>query len=182
MYDQISMKKLDPKAVWLFFFSYFFLTLFACIFLIGFLILRFIQAVDTTDLTSYTNFLSYIGIWILGGIVLAVCFSYIWSRLTLHFYKYQLSENGFQKEHGVLWKKYVTIPYERIQNVDIYQGILARLLGLADLHIQTAGMSSTIGSYGGSSEGRLPGLLFEDAKKLRDEVIRRAKQSSKQGL
>lgn len=98
------------------------------------------------------------------------------------FYKYELREDGFRKEHGVIWKKYVHIPYERIQNVDIYRGILARLLGLSDLQIQTAGMSSVTGSYGAGSEGRLLGVTKEEAERLRDELIRRARGSKNQGV
>ena len=79
----------------------------------------------------------------------------------------------------------MTIPYDRIQNVDIYRGILARLLGLSDLNIQTAGMSAIINRYGvsgGGAEGRLPALSREVAEQLRDELIQRARQSKNQGL
>lgn len=85
----------------------------------------------------------------------------------------------------MIWKKYVTIPYERIQNVDIYRGIFARILGLSDLQIQTAGMSATVGSYGISgagAEGRLPGVSQEEAEKLRDELVKRAHGSKNQGV
>ena len=110
---------------------------------------------------------------------------YVWARLSYKFYRYELTDDGFKKELGVIYKKYVTIPYERIQNVDIYRGILARILGLSDLNIQTAGASAQVtkyGVFGAGAEGRLPGLLHEDAEKLRDELIKRAKHSSNQGL
>ncbi len=57
------------------------------------------------------------------------------------------------------------------------------MLGLSDLNIQTAGMSS-VGRYGRGvfAEGRLPGLSREEAEKLRDELISRAKKNSNQGL
>ena len=108
-------------------------------------------------------------------------FLYIWARLAYRFYKYELREEGFRKEHGVIYKRYVTIPYDRIQNVDILRGIWARILGLSDLQIQTAGISG-VGPYGAATEGRLPGLSFEEAERLRDELIRRAKNSKGQGL
>jgi len=84
-------------------------------------------------------------------------------------------------EKGIIWKRNVSIPYERIQNVDILRGIFARMFGLSDLQIQTAGQSATTGfSLLSSSEGRLPGLDIQTAEKLRDELIKRAK--GKQGV
>jgi len=106
---------------------------------------------------------------------------YVWARLAYCFYGYELREDGFRKEYGVIYKRYVTIPYDRIQNVDILRGIWARILGLSDLQIQTAGISG-VGPYGAATEGRLPGLSFEEAERLRDELIRRAKNSKGQGL
>jgi uncharacterized membrane protein YdbT with pleckstrin-like domain len=106
-------------------------------------------------------------------VVVIVIFCFIWAKLTYRFYRYELTENSFRKELGVIYKKYVTIPYDRIQNVDIYRGILARLLGLSDINIQTAG--SSVDTLGG--EGRLPALSKEVAEKLRDEVLRRSRES-----
>src|SRR3989344_4147735 len=87
-------------------------------------------------------------------ILLIVCIllTYIWARLSYHFYRYELTKEGFRKESGVISKSYVTIPYNRIQNVDIYRGVMARLLGLSSLWIQTAGISGMV-----RAEGLLPG-------------------------
>ncbi len=106
-----------------------------------------------------------------------VVFGYIWAYLTYQNYKYELTPNGFRKESGVIWKQYVTIPYQKIQNVDIYRGLLARILGLSDLQIQTAGASASFDKYGAvgaGAEGRLPGISMTEAEKLRDELIKRA--------
>jgi len=62
---------------------------------------------------------------------------------------------------------------------------LARILGLSDLQIQTAGMSATVGSYGifgAGAEGRLQGVSQKEAERLRDELIRRARGSKNQGV
>ena len=126
----------------------------------------------------------YLSIFVVILLIL-ILLLYVWARLSYRFYRYELTEDGFKKELGVIYKKYVTIPYERIQNVDIYRGILARILGLSDLNIQTAGASAQVnrhGVFGAGAEGRLPGLLHEDAEKLRDELIRRAKHSENRGL
>src|SRR3989338_1088040 len=105
----------------------------------------------------------------LRAVLFLLVFAYIWAKLSYQNYKYELTDNGFKKELGVIRKKYVTIPYDRIQNVDIDRGIIARILGLSDIKIQTAGMSGMMGA-----EGRLPGLSVQDAEIVRDDLIKRA--------
>lgn len=138
----------------------------------------FLSVLNTNVILHYADSIPLQYLFVLVGVVLSLsllCF--LWARLYYHFYRYELTDAGFRKELGVIYKKYVTIPYDRIQNVDIYRGIIARLLGLSDLNIQTAGASGAIGS-----EGRLPGLSREDAEHLRDELIQRARQNRNQGL
>jgi uncharacterized protein len=169
------MKQLDPRAVWLFFLSLFLR------FFIFFAIIGFQAAVLSLGVIENYK----IAIWFLGFMAIFTILLFIWAKLSYRFYKYELTDDGFRKELGVIYKKYVTIPYDRIQNVDIYRGILARLLGLSDLNIQTAGASVQFSRYGaitGGAEGRLPGLSKEDAEKIRNELIQRIKQSKNQGL
>src|SRR3989338_9052741 len=167
------MKQLDPKAVWLFFISFV---------LRAFIPIIFLSIYGAVILGEFSfGFLNWL--WIIVPAFLVLCF--VWAKLTYYFYRYELTDVGFRKELGVIYKKYVTIPYDRIQNVDIYRGILARLLGLSDLNIQTAGMSATINRYGvsgGGAEGRLPALSREVAEQLRDELIQRTRQSKNKGL
>src|SRR3989344_3581616 len=141
------MKQLDPKAVWLFFIS-FVLRWFFVIIILSIWSSVFLNELDETlesDAGFSFSFLNWL--WIIIPVFLILCF--FWAKLTYYFYRYELTDAGFRKELVVIYKKYVTIPYDRIQNVDIYRGILARLLGLSDLHIQTAGGSG----YTGDTEG-----------------------------
>lgn len=169
------MKQLDPKAVWLFFIRY----ILRCFIFLG-IISVYLAVFLYKRYISISELLVWL--WIIIPALLVIF--YIWARLSYRFYRYDLNDNGFRKESGVIWKKYVTIPYGRIQNVDIFRGIWARILGLSDLNIQTAGLSSGGGRYGTSyiAEGRLPGLSQEEAEKLRDELIQRARKSKNQGL
>lgn len=173
------MKQLDPKSIWLFFISFIirFVVLFIIFFVSAGLPLMAFIAESSGETTIALTFLSYLAFGLVGFPVMG----WIFAKLTYKYYKYELREDGFRKEHGIIWKKYVTIPYDRIQNVDIYRGVIARIFGLSDLQIQTAGGIST-SSYGAFSEGRLPGLSAADAEKLRDEVIKRARHHRGQGL
>lgn len=119
-----------------------------------------------------------IGIAILGGYLLfTLLFSYVWARLSYKYYKYELTNDEFRKEHGVIWKRYVSIPISRVQNVDIMRGIVARALGLSDIQIHTAGVGGQA-----RGEGRLPGLSRIDAEAFREELLKKVKKAGKQGL
>lgn len=168
------MQQLDPKAVWLFFFS-------SILRLAYFVVIISVFFGAMWDDITNTNpsYFSLKGLWIVLPVWLIL--SWVIAKLSYKFYKYELREDSFRKEHGIIWKKYVSVPYDRIQNVDIYRGVVARLLGLSDLQIQTAG-GITAGSYGAFSEGRLIGLSKEVAEQLRDELIKRARQAKNQGL
>ena len=171
------MKQLHPRAVWLFFAQ------FASVAIIAAVVASFISFFATINsrapqggevpLDMFLGIVSTAGTISFLILIAAVALAYAWARLSYHYYRYELSDLGFRKESGVIWKQYVTIPYDRIQNVDIYRGILARLLGLSDLHIQTAGMSTSYNYRGAASEGRLPGLSREEAERLRDELVSR---------
>src|SRR3989344_583152 len=130
------MKQLDPKAVWLFFIN---LTSRWIIFVIFISFWLAIVFKNTSKIeNAYIKDFSLTK-WLWVALPVFLIISFIWAKLSYHFYRYELLDNGFRKESGVIYKKYVTIPYDRIQNVDIYRGILARILGLSDLNIQTAG-------------------------------------------
>lgn len=172
------MKQLHPRSIWLFFFT----GLFQLVFFMVFLSIWFVSLLS--GLRGVGGLGIYISVFMVILLIL-ILLLYIWARLSYRYYRYELTDDGFKKELGVIYKKYVTIPYERIQNVDIYRGILARILGLSDLNIQTAGASAQVtrhGVFGAGAEGRLPGLLHEDAEKLRDELIKRAKNPRSLGL
>jgi len=163
------MEKLDPKAFWIFFFN---------LLLAGFFIALAICYVGVPLLGILGKSLFSIFWWVILFFIIWIGFSYFWAGLSYNAYKYELTEDAFKKEQGVIWKRYVSIPYERIQNVDIYRGVIARILGLSDLMIQTAGYSAGYGgrgAWGRDPEGRIPGLSKEKAEELREELIKRAK-------
>ncbi len=173
------MKHLHPKAVWLFFWSFLFRSFFIILFISIWLGSLFVNL-----LTGEEGNLRPLIIYFLPSffflLAFFVLFIYFWAVWTYNNYKYQLTEDVVKIERGVIAKKYSSVPYERIQNVDIHRGIIARLLGLSDLQIQTAGYSG-YSRRGIATEGRLPGLDPQIAEQLQEELITRAK-GTKQGL
>lgn len=56
--------------------------------------------------------------------------------------KYSLRDHDISYRSGVLIKKIVTVPFSRIQHIEIDQGLFSRCFGLASLTVFTAGDSS----------------------------------------
>ncbi|MBD3282583.1 MAG: PH domain-containing protein [Candidatus Portnoybacteria bacterium] len=166
------MEKLDPKAMWLMFFR--FLAAGFIIFVIFFAIT--FLAIDAAYLFGPWIMLVVFFVWII--------ITFLWSKLYYSSYKFEFAEKNFKKEYGVITKRYVSIPYERIQNIDIRRGILARILGLSDVMIQTAGYSSPIyiGRHAAigreEAEGKLIGVSKKRAEEIREFLINKTSNTS----
>ena len=61
-------------------------------------------------------------------------------------FSYRISPRQIVIQKGVLRRQNRSIPIERIQNIQIQQNLVARLIGLAKVTIETAGSSATEGS------------------------------------
>ena len=95
---------------------------------------------------------------------------------------YEFTDNNLRLERGIIWKRYSNVPYERVQNVDISRGIIARLCGFSSVNIQTAGYSA-MGRRGISSEGYLPAVSPEEADEMREFLMKKiSKRGRVQGL
>lgn len=75
---------------------------------------------------------------------------------------YQLRDDDLIFRRGLLFQRFVSVPYGRMQLVDITRGPVSRVLGLSDLHFVTAAASSGV---------IIPGLLVADAEELRDHLV-----------
>lgn len=77
-------------------------------------------------------------------IVFFVFFGCIFGFLMLSFplRKYALREKDISYKRGLLVKKMTTVPFSRIQHVEIDEKPISRLFGLASLSVYTAGDSS----------------------------------------
>ena len=127
---------------------------------------------------SFTGFL--IGFFLIGGGILALSIAIVIMRYNRFLYEFR--KDALYVERGIIFKKYSTIPYTRVQNVDIRRGIMARIFGYSALFIQTAGYSG----YGGRGhrampEGYIPGVSVEGAEKIRDFVMKKIKGSRGRG-
>ncbi len=81
-------------------------------------------------------------------------------------FSYQVGEEEIRIASGVFSRNKRSIPYERIQDVNVEQKLLARLLGLASVKFETGSA--------GSDDGVLNAVSLERAEELRD-IIRKRK-------
>ncbi|WP_156727367.1 PH domain-containing protein [Streptomyces apocyni] len=64
-------------------------------------------------------------------------------------------------KRGVLWREETVVPYGRMQLVEVTSGPLARKFGLASVQLHTAAAAT---------DATLPGLVPEEAQRLRDRL------------
>ena len=147
------MKQLNPKIIWK-------------NFLTSALVLFFAFLVLLPLIHLFRHFF----LWSLVVYLLSLVLVWFLVKLSYHFYKYELGDRGLNIEKGIISKKYVTIPYSKIQNVNIYRSLLDRIMGLSSVYIETAGFSLPL--YAQKSEGNIPGLSMDTAQSLRDELIK----------
>jgi len=114
----------------------------------------------------FTPFGVKVGITI--PILAILIFIAYWIRKYYETMVYKLTKDEIVWRRGVWFKKTGIVPYNRITNIDIVQGPISRMLGIASLKIQTAG-------YSGQSpaEIKIEGVeQFEELRELIMEFVR----------
>ncbi len=104
-----------------------------------------------------TNLLSVVGL-VAIGIVLGIVYEFAYYRR----FRYELTDDTFDVTSGVLARRDRELPLGRVQNVDIRQNVLVRVLGIAAVHIETAG--------GGQTEVSLQYVDEDEARRLRRQL------------
>jgi len=171
----MTIKILHPGAKWSFRIRGYFSGLFLLIFLTGIIVFPMSANSDLNWTLITLIFLSYL--------VAIILFVEIFSRLSYNNWKYEFTEDTLKIEKGIIWKKYTSIPYERVQNVDLHRGVIARMLGFSVVNVQTAGASFVQGGRDAISEGFIPGVSKEEAEKIRDFLTKKISgKKSKQGF
>jgi len=85
---------------------------------------------------------------------------------------YMLREDDLVFRRGIMWRRIVSVPYGRMQLVDVTRGPIARAFGLAELKFVTAAAATGV---------TIPGLPEAEAEQLRDQLVALA-ESRRAGL
>lgn len=119
---------------------------------------------------AFLTFARDFDLWLGGLIALGLAavvgvFQFLsWRRFT-----YELTDDAVVIQSGVLSRNRRTIPFDRVQDVDIERKLLARLFGLARVNLETGGA--------GENEGALDSVSMAEAERLRGVIRRRAAQA-----
>jgi uncharacterized protein len=124
-------------------------------------------AIPSVVLTTVAAFaLDGVAIWVgLGFVTLWLLVLTVYHPARYRRWRWRLTDLAVELRYGVVTRSQETVPYFRIQQIDIVQGPLDRLLHLSTLQVTTA-----------SATGRaaLPGIAEQDAPGVRQELLARA--------
>ena len=111
--------------------------------------------------------------WLVGGVLAVI---QIWTLAIMprqaRAIGYRLREDDLVFRRGILWQRFVAVPYGRMQLIDITHGPLDRGFGIAQLKFVTAAAATGV---------VIPGLPQATAETLRDHLIEVA-ESRRTGL
>lgn len=101
-------------------------------------------------------FVAVIVIWTIG--------IYIYQKWYFDTYFYDILPDHITIRKGVFTKREINLPYERIQDVYVDQDLFDRVLGLYDVHLSTATVSSVM-------EAHIDGVEQTSAQGLKNDLL-----------
>jgi uncharacterized protein len=103
------------------------------------------------------GFILWVTIGLFAGIML---YAIIITRLSFPRRGYLIRERDIAYKRGLIRFKLTSIPFNRIQHVELIQTFIAKQMGLATIKVYTAGSSS--------DDLEIPGLPLEIASQIRE--------------
>ncbi len=100
------------------------------------------------------------GWWVPLAIVVPLLASALWHQWV---FRYGFSDRGLVIHDGLFFRTVRTVDYERIENVDTQRGVLHRLLGVAEVRVET--------SSGGKPEALIRVLSLADVETMRERIF-----------
>ena len=97
------------------------------------------------------------------GLIAILAVSTVGLLLYWRRFEYRVGDTEIRIDSGIFSRTHRSIPFDRVQDVDITQGPVARLLGLAKVRFET-------GASAGQEEGVLQAVSLERAEALRELV------------
>ena len=89
--------------------------------------------------------------------------TFLFSLIRYFTIRYRIANGELVVQEGLIFRRVRTVPVERIQNIDMVQGILHRMLNLAEVRVETAS--------GTKPEAVLKVLSLEEMERLREGVL-----------
>ncbi|MDR1421770.1 MAG: PH domain-containing protein, partial [Coriobacteriales bacterium] len=102
---------------------------------------------------------------IAGSLIAFLALTVFFSWLSYKRFLWEITQNDIHVYSGIIFKKQVHIPFQRVQSIDFKAGLLQRVIGIVTLKIETAGGAANKGVI-------IPALKLGEAEALRSEVFR----------
>ncbi|MEJ7584005.1 MAG: PH domain-containing protein [Acidimicrobiales bacterium] len=99
----------------------------------------------------------------MAAVVVVLAGGLVWAAIDYRHWTFEVTDEALELRHGVLTRAHSTIPFRRVQQIDINAGPLDRLLGLRRLMIRTAASTS---------DATIPGIGVGRAEELRRRILR----------
>jgi membrane protein YdbS with pleckstrin-like domain len=115
-------------------------------------------ALTITDLAA-------LGIAILVGCSVVAISMALLAGARYRYWRWAADASSLELRHGVVLRTASSVPFARIQQIDITQGPVEQWLGLATLAIRTAAATS---------DATIPGIPLASAESVRASLLRRA--------
>ena len=101
-------------------------------------------------------------IWIYIALIFICISIFIFRVVGFKKRKYAVREKDISYKKGVFFRSLTTVPFNRIQHVEIDEGPISRFFGLVSLSVFTAGDSS--------DDLKISGLLKEEAEQIKEFI------------
>lgn len=129
-------------------------------------------------------------LWVAKGVSLAVyCvqlpITYLVLRLDYEQRWYLVTDRSLRLRSGVWSVRELTMSFANLQQITVSQGPLERLLGLADVCVQSAGGGGAVAGHQGAQMASLHQGVFhavENAHEIRDLIVERLRRFRETGL
>jgi uncharacterized protein len=105
-----------------------------------------------------------------GGVLLLLGMVAVVRTLEVRRLAYQLREHDLSLRSGVITHRVESLPFSRIQHVNVRRGPIERSLGLATLQVSTAGPDISIPGLTQADAERIKLLVTERADVVADEI------------
>jgi uncharacterized membrane protein YdbT with pleckstrin-like domain len=142
-----------------------------------FIFLMIIIGIGFLDFIINSGIIGIVFYYLILPIILGLIVAYGWASLYWNNYSFEVGPEKITITRGVIGKRVVNIPYERVQNVNIWRGVLDRIFGIYAVQIETAGGFSAMssGGYGTrmAAEGSIQGLI--NPEPIADYIIAKSK-------
>lgn len=109
------------------------------------------------------------GVVVLVAVLVGAVVAWLLAEFNYRSWGYVEQADEFLMTHGVLVRRFLMVPYGRMQLVDVNSNVFQQWFGIATVRLYTAAATT---------EARLPGIPRDEADRLRDRLVAKSEARS----